>query len=402
MAATSQTLSNASAALKVLYSPRKLKEIGYTDHPFWAMLKKSTDFTGVTFNTPIWYAANQGGSRTFASALAGRKPNKFAAFALTRAKDYVIGRIDIEALKASRNDPGAFIKLGRANIDGSIRALTNNLAVSLFRNTGGARGQIAVGGVAGAVLTLSNVSDIVNFEVGMTLVQSTTDGTSGALGSGESEILSIDRRAGTVTLASGTNFSASDFLFRKGDFGVSVAGVQAWVPPSSPSATLFFGVDRTVDSRLYGQGHDGSAQDMLDAILDIDMKLYREGARCDLAFVNPADFNSARKRLGSDVIYDKCSPKDMASVSFNAISIVGMSGGLKLIADNSVPVGYGLVTQMDSWEWACLDLPGLQSNELTGDALRIAEDEDSVEYRCAYYGNLGNHAPAFSGTVKFY
>jgi hypothetical protein len=400
MPATNQTLSNASAALKILYTERKLKEIGYTDHPFWAMLKKSTDFTGVSYNMPIWYAANQGGSRTFSTALSGRKPNKYAAFALTRAKDYVIGRIDIEALKASRNDPGAFLKLGRANIDGSIRALTNNLAVSLFRNQGGARGQVA--SIASTVLTLSNAADVVNFEVGMTLVQSTADGTSGSLGSGNSEITAIDRRAGTLTAANWTNFSANDYLFRAGDFGSSVAGVQAWVPPSAPTSTLFFGVDRTVDSRLYGQGHDGSAQDMLDAILDIDMKLYREGARCDVVFVNPADFNSARKRLGADVIYDKISPKDMASVSFNAINVVGMTGNLKMVADNSVPVGYGLVTQMDSWEFCCLELPGLQSNELTGEALRIAEDEDSVEYRCAYYGNLGNHAPAFSGTVKFY
>lgn len=402
MAATNQTLSNASAALKVLYSERKLKEIGYTDHPFWAMVSKKTDFTGEAYKIPIWYAANQGGSRTFATALSGRKPNKYAAFSLTRAKDYVIGRIDIEALKASRNDPGAFLRLGRSNIDGSIRALTNNLTVSLFRNHGGARGQIATGGITGSVVTLSNASDIVNFEVGQTIVNSTTDGTSGAVGSGSGEVTAVDRRAGTITLSSVTNFAAADYLFRAGDFGLSVSGVQSWVPATSPSSTLFFGVDRTVDSRLYGMGHDGSNQDMIDALLDTDMKLHREGARCDLSFVNPADFNSIRKRLGSDVIYDKCSPKDMASVSFNAISIVGMTGNLKLVADNSVPVGYGLVTQMDSWEWACLELPGMQSNELTGEALRIAEDEDSVEYRCAYYGNLGNHAPAFSGTVKFY
>lgn len=401
MAATNQTLSNASAALKILYSERKLKEIGYQDHPFWAMVSKKTDFTGESYKIPIWYAANQGGSRTFSTALSGRKANQYKAFSLTRAKDYTIGRIDIEALKASRNDPGAFLRLGRANIDGSIRALTNNLAVSLFRNQGGARGQAA--SLSTNVLTLTNVSDVVNFEVGMTLANSTTDGTSGSVGSGSTEIIAVDRRAGTLTGSNNwTNFSAADYLFRAGDFGASVAGVQAWVPASSPSATLFFGVDRTVDSRLYGQGHDGSNQDMIDAILDIDMKLYREGARCDLAFVNPADFNSVRKRLGADVIYDKASPKDMASVSFNGIQITGMTGNLKLLSDNSVPVGYGLVTQMDSWEFACLELPGLQSNELTGEALRIAEDEDSVEYRCAYYGNLGNHAPAFSGTVKFY
>lgn len=402
MAATNQTLTNASAALKVLYSSRKLKEIGYTSHPFWAMLPKNTEFTGESLKIPIWYASNQGGSRTYATAAANRKANAYKAFSLTRAKDYVVGRIDIEALKASRNDPGAFIKLGRANIDGSIRALTNNLACSLMRNQGGARGQIAAGGISGTVLTLSNVADVVNFEVGMTLVQSTADGTSGALGSGESEITAIDRNLGTLTAANWTNFTAADYLFRKGDFGVSVAGTLSWIPVSAPSATTFFGVDRTVDSRLSGQRHDGSNQDLVDALLDIDMKLSREGARCDLAFVNPTDFNSIRKRLGADVIYDKCSPKDMASVSFNGIQIAGMSGDLKVLADNSVTVGYGLVTQMDSWEWGCLELPGLQSNELTGEALRLSEDEDSVEYRCAYYGNLGNHAPAFSGTVKFY
>lgn len=400
MTATNQTLANASAALKILYSDRKLKEIGYTNHPFWAMVSKNQNFTGESLKIPIWYAANQGGSRAFSTALANRKANKYAAFFLTRAADYSIGRISVEALKASRNDPGAFLRLGQANIDGSIRALTNNLAVSLFRNQGGARGQ--VGSISTVTLTLLNAADVVNFEVGMTLVQSTADGTSGALGSGSSEITGIDYTAGTLTAANWTNFTANDYLFRAGDFGVSVAGVEAWIPTSAPSATTFFGVDRTVSSRLYGQRKSAVNQDMLDGVLDLDALLFQSGARPDCVFVNPIDFNTMRKRLGGDVIYDKIVPKDLASVSFNAIQIVGMTGDLKMVSDNSVPIGHFLVTQMDTWEWGCLDLPGLQTTDLTGEVLRVAEDEDAVEYRCSYYGNLGCHAPAYNGVGVFY
>lgn len=400
MAALPQTVSNASAALKVLYSARKLKELTYPKNPFYAMVKKTTGFTGKQKDCPIWYGGNAGGSHTFSNARANKRPGLFKAFSLTRVRDYNLGNIEVEAIKASRDNAGAFLKLSQGEVDLAIKQLTNNLGISMFRNSGSARGQ--VGSINSTALTLLNPEDVVNFEVGQLLVQSTADGTSGALGTGSSEVTKVDRRAGILYAANWTNFTANDYLFRDGDFGTGISGVDSWCPTTTPTTgDSFFGVDRSTDTRLYGQYHDGSNQDILDAILDLDTKLAREGAETDLVFVNPGDFNAIRKRLQGDVVYEKVSPSDKANVSFNGIHISGMSGDLKVVADRNCPINYGLVTQMDSWEFECLDLPGLQDTMMAGEALRIVEDADAVEFRTCWYGQLGNHAPAFSGRVKF-
>src|SRR5207244_3305293 len=105
-----------------------------------------------------------------------------------------------------------------------------------------------------------------------------------SLGSGSSEITAVDRRSGILYAANWTNFSANDYLFRTGDFGASVYGILDWIPATTPTAgDSFFTVDRSADTRLYGQYVDGSNKDIVEALLDLDTSLYREGAQCDVA-----------------------------------------------------------------------------------------------------------------------
>lgn len=388
----------ADAALKQMYPSRRVKFVGYEGNPLLAMMPKDEDFGGRNMPLVIWYGGNQGASRTFATAQAGKTAGLYEDFLLTRVKDYGLSSIELEAILASASDEMAFLKMASSEIDNTVRTVARNLAVSMYRNHGGARGQV------GSISTVSNTllvpADVTNFEKGQVLVQSTADGTSGSLGSGESTITGVNRRSGILIAANWTNFTANDYLFRKGDFGLSNRGLSSWIPATAPTTgDSFLSVDRSTDTRLYGQYHDGSGQTIQEAIEDADAKVHMEGGSLSHLMFNPLDFNSLRKSLGSSVIFDKVKSPDMASVSFDTIALQGMGGKIQIVPDRNCPrnVAWGLT--MSSWVSASLGgaprvLEGL-GNKFIWDATA-----DSIEVRVGYYGNIGCFAPSFNIQIK--
>lgn len=390
----------ADAALKQMYPSRRVKFVGYEGNPLLALMPKDENFEGRNMPLVIWYGGNQGASRTFATAQANKTAGLYEDFLLTRVKDYALSSIELEAILASQSDEGAFLRMSRAEVDNTVRTAARNLAVSMYRNHGGARGQ--VGSISTGDMTLKNPADVVNFEKGMKLVQSTADGTSGSLGSGTATITAVNRRSGILTASAWTNFTANDYLFRQGDFGLSCSGLSEWIPATAPTGSdSFFGVNRSSDTRLYGQYHDGSAQTIIEAFEDADAKITVEGGSPTHAFIHPTDLNSVRKILGSDVIYDKARSPDMASISFSTIKMQGMNGMYDLIPDRNCPIGSAYILDMKTWVAASL---GGQPRVLEGMGNKFIWDSsaDSIEIRVGYYGNIGCFAPSYNCQVKLY
>jgi hypothetical protein len=390
------TVTTADDFLKTLYPEKRVKYLGYKDNPFLAMVKKDENFKGRNKAIVCHYAGAHGGrSRTFATAQANASPERGVDFLITRTKDYCVDYIATEALEASEGDMGSFLSLSKGVVESCIRAGANNLAMGLFRNHGGARGQ--VGSINSGAMTLLNINDVVNFEQDMVLVQSTADGTSGALGSGESTVTGVNRRTGIITAANWTNFTANDYLFQKGDFGLSVHGLPSWVPATAPSASEnFFGVDRSVDSRLYGGYHDGSSQTIQEAIEAVDAKVHREGGTIDVVYMNPIDINAWRVSLADNVRYDMVRSSDLASVSFGSIKVNSMSGkGINIVADRNVPQGKAFALQMDTWELSSLG-PAPKILQGMGCKFIWASTSDAIEIRTGYYAELGCSAPNFN------
>lgn len=391
----------ADAALKQMYPARRVKFVGYEGNPLLAVMPKDENFQGRNMPLVIWYGGNQGASRTFATAQANKTPGLYEDFLLTRVKDYALSSIELEAILASESDEGAFLRMSRSEIDNTVRTCARNLAVSMYRNHGGSRG--VVGSIASTVLTLTNPSDVVNFEKGMKLVQATTDGTTGSVGGATAvTITGVNRRAGTLTAAAWTGFTAADFLFRQGDFGLSTYGLSEWIPATAPGGSdSFLGVNRSSDTRLYGQFHDGTGQTIVEALEDADAKIHVEGGTTTHAFMNPLDLNSVRKLLGSDVIYDKVKSPDMASISFSTIKMMGMAGSYDLVPDRNCPIGTVWLMDMKTWVAASL---GGQPRVLEGLGNKFIWDSsaDSIEIRVGYYGNIGCFAPSYNCQVKLY
>jgi len=393
----------ADAALKQMYPSRRVKFVGYEGNPLLALMPKDENFQGRNMPLVIWYGGNQGASRSFATAQANKTPGLYEDFLLTRVKDYALSSIELEAILASESDEGSFLRMARSEIDNTVRTCARNLAISMYRDHGGARGRIAVGGISGTTLTLEKPADITNFEKGMKLIQSTTDGLTGAAGAAAAvTITGVNRRAGTLTAAAWTGFTAQDYLFRQGDFGVAANGLAEWVPETAPApGTPFLGVDRASDTRLYGQFQDGSSQTIIEALEDADSKIHTEGGVTTHGMLNPIDLNNLRKLLGSDVVYDKVKSPDMATISFSSIKMMGMGGSYDLIADRNVPVGRAWLLDMKTWVAASL---GGQPRVLEGLGNKFIWDSnaDSIEIRVGYYGNIGCFAPSYNCQVKFY
>ena len=113
---TAQTVSNAVGILKNVFSSRRVQYLGYKDNPFLAAVPKFTGFYGDFYKMPLWYGGNQGGSRTFAKAQANKTPGLYAAWYLSRKKDYALTSIELEAIEASESDAGAFMKLATSEV----------------------------------------------------------------------------------------------------------------------------------------------------------------------------------------------------------------------------------------------------------------------------------------------
>jgi len=397
---TTLDLTAMNAALKELYSGQVVENLVYSDNPFLAMVPKSTDFGGKYKPIPIISGVSQGRSSTFANAQANQTAVQIQSFLLTRASDYSIATIDNQTMLASKTDKMAFLEGAKVLIDGAIRSASNSLASALFRSGTGSIGQI--GSISTGVITLASVSDVVQFEVNMTLQANATDGGTprAALG----YVIAVNRSAGTVTVASSglggsaatpSGWTANDYLLVQGDVNLKIKGLAAWVPASAPSSTSFFGVDRSVDvTRLGGVRYDGSAQSIEEALIDASSLVAREGGRPSKCVMNYASYAALEKSLGAKVQYVDL--KGPAEIAFRGILVNGANTQIQCFPDRNCPAQTAYLLQMDTWKLECLgEAPQILRY---GDGLEMLRvyNSDAGEVRVGYYAQLRTNAPGWN------
>lgn len=397
------TASEASAILKQRYPDDAIKFVGYRNHPFLDLVPKDESFNGEAMKLPVHWGGHTGISASFATAQSNQAKGLYSAFLLTRVNHYGLASIQMEAYEAAMSKgPGAFLALLETETDGMLRTLGNQLSRALFRNAGGAIGQ--VGSTSTTTLTLSNAADIVHFEVGMVIRSSNTDGTSGSVDAEDATITAVDRDAGTISRAdanwtTGGNFSNSDYLFQEGDFGSNLSGLASWIPTTAPSSTTFFGVNRAQDvTRLGGVRVSGTGDSIEELLQQAELRLDREGAKPDVCIMNNDDYGALRNSLGSRVVYDRVA-STVAPMSFKSIVLQGIND-VKILVDRDCPKGLAYMLELDSWKLASLgaaprflDHPGGLGNSL------IVYNDDAVEYRSVYRAQLGCKAPGHNAVI---
>jgi len=386
----------------------------YKDNPLLALMPKMKEFGGRNLPIPIVYGNPQGRSRNFqrAQIRGAATSTQVTDFLLTRAKDYSIATIDNETLEASKGNANAFMEAATTEIDGTINQLTRSLAIAMYRSGFGEIGQI--GAVSSATITLANIQDVTNFEVGQELDLSTAvDGSLKAYGtSGNGLIITgVNRDTGVLTFGANVTdatdgiptAAANDFIFIRGDHVAStltkVAGLGAWVPATAPGSTLFFGVDRSVDpTRLGGIRVSGASLPIEEALIRGAARVGREGFGLDHYFMSFEKYEDLQKSLGSKVQYVDLQAS--ARIGFRAIEVQGPRGSIKCVPDMNCPNNLIYGIKLDMWKLYSLGEP-VRVIDTDGLQMLRQASADGVEVRYGYYANMASRAPGANCVISF-
>lgn len=388
--------------LKTLWPQTRVQNLVYKDHPFLAMVSKMTKFTGANLVLAVRHSDTQGRSASFTVAQTNKGNHAGKAFTLTRVKDYAVVSLETEAIQAAGDDKGSLIRNLDTEINSALNNIGKSLAMALHGDGSGAIGQRS-GALSGNVLTLVNINDVTNFEVGMKLLAAATK--TGAIRAGTAATVDgVDRDLGTVTSTTWGNitaFAASDYLFPEGDAqnggtAVRISGLDSWFPATAPSATLFFGVDRTADVvRLGGHRIDVSTLNPEEGLVTALSKVSRDGGSPGHFFCNHLDYRNIEISLGSKVQYEDMS---VGEIGFTALRVTSPKGVCRVIADQDRPSAAGKLLQMDSLKLYSLN-EAPQVLDLDGNRLSREASSDGWEARIAYYAQLGCDAPGFNAHV---
>jgi len=403
---TSLDLNTVTQALKEHYKDLRVKNMVYKDNPLLALMPKYEQFGGENMPIPTQFGIANRRSATFGTGQALNTATSLARFVLTRVKDYSFASITGESIKATENNADAFLKYATLEIDGAIQSLTRSLAVGLYGDATGKIGTFsaisATSNGTGRTITLSNAEEVTNFEVGM-ILKFAPDASTGVRAD-VYEITAVDRDTGILTgtiSGSSGGILTSDFLVQSGDYvsggdRLKISGLEAWIPSGTPGA--LFGVTRTADrTRLAGVPFDGSSMPIEEALVSAASRLAREGGSPDHCFMDYTQFANLEKALGSKVVYDKVSSDD-ADVGFQALSIIGPKGPIRVIADQNCTPNVAYLLQMDTWT---LNSLGAAPHILDLDGNRMLRESsaDAYEVRVGFYGNVGCTAPGYNSRV---
>lgn len=402
-----------SAALKYLYPSEAIRNLVYQNNPLFALMEKDESFTGSSSSEPITYGTPQNRSNTFSSANTVNTTSLIKAFLLTRKQNYSMASIANEALMASRDDKGAFLKAAKYEIDNALLALTRSISQQIYRSGTGTIGQISASATinsASTAVAMINPEQIVNLEVGMAIAFSATDG--GAARSGTAYVVQIDRAAGTFLCSATVGGSpaalnslvsavaVSDYIYQNaGDVNLAITGLTGWLAGSdiASSGDSFFGVNRAADKvRLGGIKYDGSSQTIEEAIIDGAGVSAREGGRPNMLFISFKDFRNLVKAVGSRQIYTDVNVDEAkVRIGFTALVLNTAVGAVKVVPDLNCPVGVAFLLQMDTWKLKSL---GEAVNLFDGDGLMMIRDatSDALNIRCFSYAQVSCRAPGFN------
>lgn len=411
-------LGAANAALKELYDDQKIANLVYKNNPFLAMVPKMEEFGGKYMPIPLIVNTSQGRSATFSSAQTNQTAATVESFALTRASNYSIAQIDNQTMLASKTDKMAFINGATVVIDGAIRALTNSLATQIFRDGSGTIGVVGTGSTLGQI-KLSNASDVVNFEVNMTLEAYTANvlctGVTGSSSVSTVYVVAVNRTTGVVSVSNAMGGAAGAGLGswtatigstlnvvgdRTASAGFALKGLAAWIPTVAPtSGDNFFSVDRSTDpTRLAGVRFDGSSQSIEEAVIDASLLVAREGGTPDVCIMNFASYAALEKSLGAKAQY--ISFDGPAKLYYPGILINGAAGQIKVFPDRSCPAKTAYLLQMDTWKLYSLGPAPHIAKYADGLEMLRVYNSDAAELRVVSYANLGCNAPGFNAVVQ--
>ncbi len=413
---------DATNVLKKLFADDVPKNLAERARVFYTKVNKVADFAGDNaMQIPLQVAnpANAGPNpaKAYTKAYTGNTmANAYKAFTLTRFQAFHSVRLNREAIMAAKGKgKGSFVDL----LESATSSMLDELGALTSRWLYGA-GDAAIGARSGAlsgeVVTLTIPTDAKNFFAGLQLevyngvgpsLRTITTG-SGYLGTSIT-VASVDEENGKFTLTTGDaaavgSFTAGDVFIPDGGSGGSGAfpGLAGWIPLTTPSATTFFGVNRSLDAtRLSGVRLDNSTGQIEDNIMTVTERIFNVSGNKmpDICLMNPVNFTTLSKSLDSKRTYTEPNGSS-ASAGFETIKILTSGGAVQVYADPDCPTNRGYVLTKDTWKIHHMGgIPHLVEDG-NGNLMEPVDGTDSVMIKACAYLALACDAPGRNGVFS--
>lgn len=390
--------TNKVNVLKRLWAD-KVQEPLYKKSKAYSLCSKATDFTNEGRYVVISVSPTAGGSATFSDALAAQDAAAEVRFFVTPKREYQVFSLDGLYLAQSEGNPKAMVKGYEHEANKARYAFARALSRRFWGNGGGSLGRISASQtLSSTTLTLRERMDIVAFEKGIQLEFASDDGTgtspAGRRGAPDRLTVNgaIDRDAGTLGMSAAlntvTSISASDYIFRRGDYAAAMTGLRGWVPTSNPSASeSFFGLDRSAQDIARVSGvRVSAASTKEESLINASAEAHVNGIEPSDCFVNPLDMRDLIKELGSKT-YIEVNTK-MPGVSFQALQIHGNTGPIRIMSEVDVPKGFYWMGNIETvYHRTVGEAMRLLNEDGIGKMMRMS-DADAYQSRLGCYGNF--------------
>ncbi len=330
-------VTTAAFIFKKKYSDDRMAEHVKRDHVLQSKVKmKSGTIAGEDFTYVVRTGNPQGVGSTVALGQSASTASKGQKFATTPALKYGIIDIDGPAMNRAKGNNAAQIGLVSMETNGILDEVGDSLAFDFYRDGTGIRGRRA--SAATDVITLGS-GQARNFKEGMT-VGASANATGLSPRTGSTTVVSVDEELDVIELTSAAainTFSDDDYLFRVGDPGNCVDGLQDLVPLVTPvSGTTFRGVDRYINpTRLAGYRINNTAVRPEVNLGLLCVKIHNGGKKGRIALVTPSTFWEISQRRDAKVEYDNGG--GTAEYGFEYLMINTPGGNLKVYSDPDCP-----------------------------------------------------------------
>lgn len=407
------TLTTLNAGIEVYYASDHVYDLTAQKRPFFAMLNRNEKAGGTFYAHTLLHGTQQAVNPSFTTAAtrATATSTLLKQLNIYHQNMYSIAEVDGRALRRTDGSPEAMLDASKQYVDGAIDALSRRIATQVYRSGWGAVGNI--GSISTNTITLANIYDAANFEVGQQVVFSATEAANTLRNTGATTTLTVsalNRSSGIITFSTNvstvTGATTGDYIFFEGDrqdsatpARVALTGIEGWIPQTAPSSgESFNGIDRSVDAEKLA----GSRLDMTNAAPE---EVLVEGAgvvatnqgMIDTYLVPPRFFRNLIKAMGARVSYTDVAVNER--IGFRTVVITGPTGDIKVVQDFNCPYNRVYGINMEDWELFS-NGPAVRLIDDDGNKVLRASDRDAYQVRFAFDGNLVCKRPINQINIK--
>jgi hypothetical protein len=386
------TISALLSLFKRLYMSKDLSNQALRRTPLFRVIPRRDDLVGEGIYIPYNYGLPTGVSTSFTRAQANVAASTVARWFIERKKMYGFHTIDAEAMHASKRDIGAFLAVKQKELDELVKYMGMQIGEHFWGDGSGVIGQTSTDPGTGGTgtITLVDAQDAVRFHLNQVLIANSAL-SGGTNRTDKYSVTGINRVTGVISLTrvagSSNDWAVNDYIFVDGNHGLAgaaaanncITGVDAQIPASDPSTTLF-GMTRT-DDPVMKAGWRGSWEGTIE-----------ESAKrlCALMgqYLNSPASGLWLSRYNWFRLEQELSSKNRKVMDARASEVFGVPAIALITPEGEVPVmadpfcknDTGYLLDHSSWELHHMEgLPHLVMDDGL-ESLR-ASSEDSIEVR---------------------